>query len=532
MLSSKTEHTVLDFGIALTDHVLSLPIGVLHLGVKSETIRRAGYQTVGDLKKVPVSSIYSIPTVGSRTADQLQKNIEALLSSADDEGRVDWTQYCELLGLPLIPKREETLAGQKFLESLPNVFSEVADNLADDVFAEILRDRLCKSSSKQKTLEEIAANAEPTLTRERVRQKEKKLLQQLVGGLLDDNYGRLCLHFRQEFSHFWRIASESFSDADEISVDDFVHRLSVLWQVDVTSVMKQLPILIAIVTGEPQMPSDFRTASQVQPIWFADLDPVVTSLSVMKLRLGKNAVRLAEEGFKSLGDIAFGVRTGQLPTSGSTAYRTLSAELDILASCIVDKKSIDWTRYQQLSRLPVYPNSPTDSALAFIREISDNIGGLLELSPITKRCAEIFKMRTGRGAAQRMTLHQVAAELRTHQPTIKREETIFLQYLNDILINREFYSLPLWLSDDWLSYWSEAAVVYETSGDNYDQFADNLSWRWRVSEISVRVAAPAIWAVLSGYPNGRPKENVLEGPHLKPSAPLGRIRLKGFRKLH
>jgi len=148
------------------------------------------------------------------------------------------------------------------------------------------------------------------------------------------------------------------------------------------------------------------------------------------------------------------------------------------------------------------PAVPACNAEEFVADLCQTVERLLRLHPITKRAPEIFVRRTSQDAGNRMTLQRVADELETHLPTIKREESVMLAWLNDVLIAHDFSSLQVWLDASWLRYWAEASDLYDTAID-YDNFADNLAWRWRLTGRSIREAAPLLWAVMDGYPDGR-----------------------------
>jgi len=193
--------------------------------------------------------------------------------------------------------------------------------------------------------------------------------------------------------------------------------------------------------------------------------------------------------------------------------------------------TVDWARYREAANLVSFPTSSPVNATEFADGVCVAVETLLRLHDVTKRAPDIFARRTCRDAADRMTLQRVADELHTWLPTIKSEETFFLRWLYDVLVEHDFSSLQVWLDDSWLSYWSEAWQFYK-SVDSYDAFADILAWRWRLTGRDVRKAAPLIWAVLDGYPDGRRSgyRPVVAAPAV--AALQGRIRLKGFRRLH
>jgi hypothetical protein len=104
--------------------------------------------------------------------------------------------------------------------------------------------------------------------------------------------------------------------------------------------------------------------------------------------------------------------------------------------------------------------------------------------------------------------------------------------LNDVLVGREFWKLGVWLEDAWLAWWAEALETFEQCGNDYDRFADNLAWRWRLTGKEIKVAAPTLWAVFTGYPDGRRSAYHSVLPAAGAGIPMGRIRLQGFRRMH
>jgi len=516
-----------------------LPIGVLHLGVKTATLERAGFRTVGDLASVSREQIIRIPTVGWRTADLLSENRQALIDASDAETGTDWDRYCETTRIPLLPHEGRPRSGKDFLASLPDFLAEVADNLADETFSAILRERICQPPERQKTLDEIAATTSPPVTRERIRQKEKKLLGQLTGGLLNETYGTLGIHFRPEFSVWWKRAADRLSHLEEIEFTDFVEALSAEWEVPNHAVIAQLPIILAIVTGEPQMSGEFRAASRVDPRLFGDLRREVLGLPLNRLRLGRYVERLAEAGSETVGDIVARLRAGSLGARGGKAAEVAAMHANQLASCLRDDGLIDWRSYRTANALSCLPASPTVNAAEFVATLRDTVCDLLSVCRVTKRASEIYRLRTSRTLGGQMTLQAVADALDTHLPTVKREETVFLSFLNGVLIGHDFSKLPVWLDDLWLEYWDEARASYESARDNYGEFSENLAWKWRLTVRDIGKAAPTIWAVLSGYPTDRrSKRSISKAPVVSPiiypdpQLPAGRIRLRGFRRVH
>lgn len=510
--------------------VAALPIGVLHLGVKTATLRAAGLRTVGDVRDADPDAVARIPTVGWRTVDQLVRNRKALAAAGGPAVPTDWAGYCEAIGVALLPDGHPPETGEEFLSALAPFFDQVAARLDDVILAVILRGRICQPPGRQLTLDAIAGQSSPSLSRERIRQKEKKLLGQLTGGLLNDSYEGLGIHFHPGFTRWWRMAADALAGLDDIEVEAFVALLSDVWNVPEVAVMAQLPAILAIVTGEPQMSGGFRSATRINPRLFGAIGEEFRKLPVRRLRFGKYADALEAAGLPFLGDVITRLRADSLSVAGATAARHVTQHLDLVADCLSEVGEVDWSAYRRRAGLARVPASPPLGAAGFASGLRETAVTLLRLHPVSKRAAAIFSRRTSRDAGSRMTLQQVADELMTHLPTVKREENVLLRWLHDAVIGHDFSALDVWLDEAWLDYWSQASEQYGAA-DDYEGFAGNLAWRWRLTGRETRQAAPLLWAVLDGYPDGRRSGYRPPSPPIH-AAPAGRIHLRGFRRLH
>ncbi len=507
-----------------------LSIGVLHLGTKTRLLEEAGYRTLGDVKDFNLSLLMCIPSIGRRTAEEVVRKGIALREAVDGNGVIDWQAYCAVAGIPLLPAGPPA-DGYKFLAGLPSFFEALAEELDDNVLAAVLLDRICRPRGCQKTLEEIGSAASPALTRERVRQKERKLLNQITGGLLNDTYDGLGIHFHPDFARWWRSAADALADIEEIEVGSFVELLSTLWNVPQTAVMEQLPALVAVVTGEPQMAAGFRAFSTLDARLFEEGSQDLNRLSVLKLRIGNAAIRLAEEGLPRVEDVIESLRTGDLERIGIKAAKRVTEHLNLVASCI-HETGFDWDSYRTTVGLDSLPQTPPITPVAFVSTLMEVTEKLLRSHTVSRRAADIYRHRTGKDARDRMTLHQASEALGTYSSTIKREETVLLTWLNDVLVSREFWKLDVWLDDTWLAWWSEALETFERFDDDYDLFANNLAWRWRLTGKEIRAATPTLWAVFTGYPDGRRSANQPIVSVAEVESATGRIRLQGFRRVY
>lgn len=506
-----------------------LPIGVLHLGAKTKVLEEAGFRTLADIGGRDAATLLQVASIGRRTVEELTCNHAALRNATDVDGVIDWEAYCATVGIPLLPARIP-LDGHEFVSGLPAYLAALADVMDDKILSTILLHRTCKSPVDQKTLEEIGVEASPALTRERVRQKERKLLEQITGGLLNDAYDGLGVHFHPGFSIWWRKAADALANVEEIDVVSFVALLARVWNVPQAAVMAQLAPVLAIVTGEPQMAAGFRALARLDPRLFTAESRDLRNLPVLKLHMGKTAVRLADAGMQIVGDVVDSLRSGDLDRMKIGSVKQITDHLNLLASCL-DTDGIDWGAYRAKVDLEILPAMAFGSPADFVRTLPQVIEDLLRRHETSLRAAEIFRLRTGKDARERPTLHQVGEKLGTFGPSIKREETILLAWLNDILVSREFCSLLVWLDGAWLAWWGEAEETFQAC-DDYDRFADNLAVLWRLGRAEISVAAPTLWAVFTGYPDGRPPRYRPVGSAERTEIAPGRIRLQGFRRVH
>lgn len=508
----------------LPDCITSLSVDVLHVGIKSRLLTGAGVRTVSDLVQTERSQLIAIPGLGRRSVDRAFFGLHALVEARTDK-EINWAAYCSKMGLPLIPESQFE-SGQAFVGGLRSTFLNLSECLDDAMLRDIIASRLILRPQDQATLEEIAARHQPLVTRERVRQKEKKLLRQVAGALVWGEDHGLGVHFHPSFCQWWKRAADEFRGSEEIDVEQFLQRLAAVWQVDVGLIAPEMPIILAIVTGEPQMPLAYRTTLRLDAALFG-MRPQARSIPVRHLRLGRSVAQLEERGIVCLGDL---VETAK---NGGVSGRLLD-HLDRLAGCLSDGQ-LDWQAYRECLELETLPgNVPSDPNL-FALTFSAAICAMLERMKPTPRAAEIFRQRTGVEEVSRPTLEVVADRLKTFASTIKREETVLLEELNDLLVDRQLGELPFWIDGEWLSLFRQSAEAYRSCGNDYSTFRSNLQHRLSLAHAALDSAAPGLWAILNGYPAGRKRgqRSLSEGtPEVTvPIEPM-RIRLRGFRRVH
>lgn len=507
----------------LPDEVRRLPLSMLQLGPKSRWLQHAGIESIGDLADLGPTALRRIPVIGPWTVKSIERKLEELARSSA-KGHIDWRMFSEHSGLPLIPIEPLTSASE-MLARLPEIIEAIGPHLKDDSYRAILLQRLTKGPGIQLTLEALARRASPPVTRERIRQKEKKLLGQLAGALVWDADGRLGIQFHPTMLEFWHKAANEFEGEDEIRFDQFIIRLSAVWRVEREALIRELPFIVAVVTGDPQLPASFRAGSRVDPVLFG-LSSCTSAVPLGSLRMGRLGVRLQTRGISTLGALVRAAADG-------LTNADISSVLTRVAASIGPDGSLDWGRYARDARLTAHPETAPQDAGEFVAGFCSAVCTLLSRLHSSDRRPTIFTLRTSRPVRSRPTLDAVSKILCTHGPTVKQEESRLLEELYDILIDRDFSAVPVWLDADWLRYVREAQVVFVHSGRDYAVFLSRLAETWQLSLEAAEQAGPALWAVLTGYPEGRARRKAAStrASDIIAVEPA-RIRLRGFRRLH
>lgn len=501
--------------------IRNLPIAVLQLGTKGSHLAGAGLETIGDLADADPEALKNLKAIGSRTLELIRLRLGSLCGARTENG-IDWIRFAETGGLALLP-RAAVATGEDLLSMLPGFLEDLAGCLRDDGYRDILRNRLTQAPGNQATLEEIARRSNPPVTRERVRQKQDKLLSQLTGALLWDEDGKLDVHFHPSFTHWWRLAAAEFEGVDEIGFEDFVSRLSRVWKVADHQLSLQLPFIVAVVTGEPQMPASFRYGARLHPR-LRILAAEARETPIVRFRVGRSGRKLAERGAGTLAHLVQAASEGGLS-------RPLDETLSMIAEAVREDGTLDWEHYASAAKLPPLPSSPPTDARSFAESFSRTIANLLSSLRPRGRAVRIFLLRTSLPVQERMTLAAVAEELKCHGPTVKREETELLEELHDVLVGRDFADLPVWLDQEWLNYCRNAQHTFRAAHHDYQRFVSGLALRWDESTKVVERAAPGLWAIFSGYPEGRRRR--AGSPIAEPPPPEAvRIVLRGFRRVH
>lgn len=518
----------------LNPRAMRTPIFALRIGVKTQLIAKSGYPTLEELIPQMLtggSALLRIPSVGRSTVSLIEKRVEAVRAAITINGEIDWDEFARAAGFPLVPDRDVE-NGSEFLAVFESVISEIIAAQGSDVDRLILSERLAKPREQQKTLQEIA-DLVGGLSRERIRQREAKLLGELSSALLYDDYEEMEIQFRSSFSAYWKTAAASFGDQTSVTLEGFITGLAQAWEVSAEQLLSHIPLVISILTSSSQIPVALRPRPGLDQRFYRGIAPTVSAKPIERLALRKFVEDLRALQIDTIGQLIEAAKWNRLPTGrvGQVVDRVLAA----LAMGLRDDGSIDWQEYSRYLELVILPSHDAADADAFITHLREDLEAILRRNGQSIRAADIFAQRTGWAQDRRPTLAQLAETMKSHGPSIKREETILLATLHEQLVDRDFTESSVYFRSDFLRRWREAHEMYEQSGKNFDRFCSLAVSQWGVSRSTIDGCGAGLWAVLNRYPHGRQmsprgSRKIVEAQIAGSGG--GLIVLRGFRRVH
>jgi len=490
--------------IGLSEQALNLDIGVLHIGPKSDKLRDRGISSVRDLQGVSLAEILSWQGMGRSTTSRIQEGIEALKRAQVPDGDIDWEIYCDHMQLTLLPKQKLSQSMSETILLLPDVIEETILAGETDENRLILQNRIMKPPAERMTLEAVSDLMPVKITRERVRQKEAKILQRLASALIYNDYAQAPYHFRPEFTAPWSKAADQFvSSENEVSLSALVEGLEVAWGVSRDVFSEQLPLITAIITGDLASGEEFKKALPVEMPLLLQGSGLALDIPLRQLQIGKAAGSFAERGIDTVSDFLGAIASGEVEIGGGQATKITYEQINILAQCVEETGEIDWSLYTETVGVPRLPVGVIDSPSRFLETIIPTGIDVLQSRQISFRAADIFKMRSSVGLATRPTTEKMAAKLGGHAPSIKLVETKLLNFLNEVFIEGNVAIARAHVDEVFLSYWVTIDRTFSKFDGDIEHLQRELCEKWNIGKGELDKYMPAIVAILTGYPMGR-----------------------------
>ena len=526
----------------------NLRVGTLHVGTKTKALETGGYRTIEDLARAEPDTLLALPGMGRNTVRKIEKALQSLHKAQSDDGKVDWDQYCASIDIPLLPAENQALDGNSFIAMVGITLGQLGQTLHDPVLQKIIANRISKPPHHRITLEDIGSSLPKPITRERVRQKEAKLLEALADALVSDDYAHLDVHFRPEFANYWKRAATYFSDAEEdITFAALVDGLIEIWGADRTILLEHLPLIATVITGEVMTTSVFGEATRLDPRLLT-LSETDRRIPLRHLQIGRAARSLRQHGIVSVGDLISRIRQGTVSRASGAHFSKAIAHLDHVVAALDENQRFDTKAYHKIVGVRTLPVDDPSGPDEFMRNLSVNISEILHANPPRMLSREIFVLRTARPMATRFTLDSIAQVLDTHGPSVKKIETDTLAWLNEVILDGDQALAGFALRPNFMRIWQHISDVFDQADGDAELFQRYLAATFGIVESDVEPAMPTMIAILTGYPYGRrgrysriPSRPVIEEEddvtdQIIENVPQNiiptRIKLRGFRRTH
>jgi hypothetical protein len=251
---------------SLSPEIRNLPVTTLNFAKAGKPLRDAGISTLGDLLDRLREGLGKIRNFGALAHREVVEATVALSESARGNGHVDWLYYTERRGLTVFPKSASGLNSQSFVTELPVLARQVVELQLGEREVTILNRRLLANPKQRRTLEQIG---EVTgLTRERVRQLERRTLDVLRNPLIHDDYDGMKFRFRPDFAGPLREASEHFGKfgIPAWRRDRWVSELASLWGAGKIEIAKNYFLLCKLLAYDEVRPAHTQLETLVYQI--------------------------------------------------------------------------------------------------------------------------------------------------------------------------------------------------------------------------------------------------------------------------
>lgn len=515
--------------------VKARPVELLRLGAKAHYFHEAGLHTLGDLAADGVvGRLRTLPGIGPKTARLVPERLADISNSAaENGGEPDWDEIAASWGFAATPAG---LVGdsESFLTALPEVIAAVVDAHESQMDRLILSERISRTKAERMTLEAIGTAF--NVTRERVRQRQVRLLDSLADALINDDQSYMPLHFRESFRGFWVRAARHFENIVELDYPEFERGLEQVWGLPAGELAPFMPLVVAILADGVRLPApgpDLHPALATAPE--AVLDRPLRDFPFRRARKGLEAA-----GLVALGLLLDAAKNNRLPPGrdGRIAIDILNGVGRALARGPVSDAGT-WATGLGLLALPQI--DPTDGA-AFLGALDEALAEAARVNSTSGRAEQIYRLRTCISRHRRPTLHDIALALSTHGPTVKREETVLLASLHTQLVEGDMTDAAVVWRPSFLSFFKVATELHDFAGGDYNLFCISLGLRWKIDPDWVRERVEGLWAVLTLYPGGRRARHVIDRSTAPASvwekarpprlAPGGIVVLRGFRRPH
>lgn len=532
-----------------------LKIENLHLGNRGHHLEKAGYHDLKSLADYYSQGCPQLPNFGRTSATHARFILEAAFTSIEENGNINWSSFCEHARIPMLPSSYSSETGT-FLETIPQITDELIGLTRDDLEKEILEQRLTKFRVDQLTLEEISKKY--GVTRERVRQKQRSLINRISSGLLDNEYETADFRFDSNYCKFWVEAEKALERLPYVTNDNILIALSSIWNVPKRGLIQHLPFIFSVLTQEGIAPGTFIISSKY-PVLSDDenFPEFISGMPLLELKLrdssGINKTisnRLKKESIATVGEL---LRALSNPNSLYFIEKCPAYALNLLSKIersITEQggiESFSWEDFYEKEGYLVLPSEEVCSPAQFFEKLRSTISLSVESCEKSghffRHSYEVLLKRTLSKNSERMTLFELGKELGISGPTgskiatvSKIEKELGIR-LNKQLLERNFLDSKIIFRKSFTDHWTLLSDFHEQH-NLLNTFREKIAKEWELSPNIIEENLNLIWIILtthltrsrSHWKYGRLKEEANKPIETEPLIP--RIVLRKKRTVH
>jgi hypothetical protein len=167
--------------------IQAMLLNQLHFPVRTHNaLTRQGITTIGELFNLTHGDLHKVSGLGQKAVLDVRQCLVDLTNSIEDD-EVNWVRFCQAQNIQLIPfSYTVTTTTTEIISGLPQIIKEILLNEFDERTWIIIQRRFGVKGAEKLSLEELGEAF--GLTRERIRQIEKKALYILRETMIDGTY--------------------------------------------------------------------------------------------------------------------------------------------------------------------------------------------------------------------------------------------------------------------------------------------------------------------------------------------------------
>lgn len=503
----------------------SISLDALGLGKKTDYFKQQGWTRIGDLPPDLDKIIFKISGLGRKTAERALFAKSNLVKACVD-GAINRQIFADLEGVPIIPTAH--LASDL---PLPELFRSTLIQAAsyDDnpVTMLVVKERICQTGSDTATLEEIANMPNVGLTRERVRQVEKRYLGRVRKSLLDPWARSAGCLFTDEFRKPFVELSEAVKKQDTIGIHELVDNIEHFWNCRRKEANLLLPMIMAIIEGTARTDGNLRRLGNLPETLLRPLKRPARDWPAWNLGAGKSVTRkIANNNVADVEGLRCAWIEGlDLGSETDSLHRGLEhlGKLKLGQVPLID----DLAEEMDKPILPLTIESPT----TYLANMTTELVSIIENGDFLLRSKEVFFRRSALPPAERNTIQSLADEFDVSVPNVAKTQTQTLERLYNIIFTQSAGYSGMLLRPEWLDLWTELEGLFERFYPDQRTFQRSLMTTFGAPEGIVGVSVHPIWAVLSGRTS---KKSFGHINMVRSSEPIkmAPVVLRGFRSAH